>query len=113
MPFIDSKITLPLSDADKETIKSQLGSTMVLINKPENFLMLGFDDNYDLYMGGTRMEKGAYIAVSLFGNASSEAYEKMTAEICRIYGDTLGIPADAIYITYTGVNNWGWNLKNF
>ena len=75
--------------------------------------MVGFDDNYDLYMGGKRLDKGAYVAVSLFGNASSQAYEQMTGEICRIYEEQLGIPGNAVYVTYTGLADWGWNGSNF
>ena len=75
--------------------------------------MVGFEDEYDLYMSGNRLEKGAYVSVSLFGNASSDDYEKMTGAICDILQDELGIPADHVYVTYHGVNDWGWNGRNF
>ncbi|MBO5239742.1 MAG: hypothetical protein J6B50_13410 [Lachnospiraceae bacterium] len=113
MPFIDSKITLPVTPEQKENIKSRLGKAVSIINKPESFLMVGIEDNYDLYMGGNKLEKGAYVSVSLFGNATSSAYEKMTGEICKIYEEELGIPGQAVYVTYHGVNDWGWNGRNF
>ena len=113
MPFIDSKITVALSEEKKENLKAELGRAVSILNKPESFLMLGFEDNYDLYMGGRKLDKGAYVAVSLFGNASSSAYEKMTAAICDIYEKELNIPASAVYVTYHGVNDWGWNGQNF
>ena len=37
----------------------------------------------------------------------------MTAEICRIMNDELGIPADKVYVKYQGVSDWGWNGRNF
>lgn len=113
MPFIDSKITVPVSEEKRNAIKSELGAAVSIVGKTESFLMVGFEDNYDLYMGGRRLDQGAFVAVSLFGGASSEAYERMTAEICRIYEEQLGIPKDAIYITYSGVKDWGWNGRNF
>lgn len=113
MPFIDSKITVKVPDEKKEELKAQLGATMSIIGKPEGFLMVGFDDEYCLYMGGNKLEKGAFVSVSLFGSASSAAYEKMTAEICSIYEQQLGIPKDKVYVTYTGVSDWGWNGRNF
>lgn len=113
MPFIDSKITLSVTPEQKENIKSRLGKAVSIINKPESFLMVGIEDNYDLYMGGNKLEKGAYVSVSLFGNATSSAYEKMTGEICKIYEEELGIPGQAVYVTYHGVNDWGWNGRNF
>ncbi len=113
MPFIDSKITVPVSTEKRESIKSQFGQAISLLGKSESFLMVGFEDNYDLYMGGEKLKKGAYVSVSLFGNASSDAYNKMTAEICRLYEKELGIPGDKVYVTYHGVNDWGWNGRNF
>ena len=86
---------------------------MSILSKPESFLMVGFDDEYSLYMGGNKLEKGAYISVSLFGNASSAAYEKMTEAICTIMNEELGIPGNQVYVTYHGVNDWGWNGRNF
>lgn len=113
MPFIDSKITEPLSPEKKESIKTQLGQAVGILGKSESFLMVGFEDEYDLYMAGERLEKGAYVSVSLFGSASSQDYNNMTAEICRIYQRELDIPGDKIYVTYHGVGDWGWNGRNF
>lgn len=113
MPFIDSKITLSVTPEQKEVIKTRLGQAVSIINKPESFLMVGIEDNYDLYMAGNKLEKGAYVAVSLFGNSTSEAYEKMTGVICKIYEEELGIPGQSVYVTYHGVNDWGWNGRNF
>ena len=89
MPFIDSKITVPVTPEKKESIKSRFGEAVRLLNKSEAYLMVGFEDNYDLYMGGNKLEKGAYVSVSLFGNAPSSAYDKMTGEICGILSDDL------------------------
>lgn len=112
MPFIDSKITVPVPQEKREILKSELGKAISILSKPESYLMLGFEDSYDLYMGGKKLDKGAFVEVKLFGNASSAAYEKMTAEICRIYEKELGIPGNGIYITYSGISDWGWNGRN-
>ena len=113
MPFIDSKIAGKVTDAQKENIKSKIGKAVSLLNKSESYLMVGIEDNYDLFMAGKKLDKGAYVSVSLFGSASSSAYEKMTEEICKIYNEELGIPGKSIYVTYHGVNDWGWNGSNF
>lgn len=112
MPFIDSKITVPVTEEKREAIKSKLGQAVSILNKPESFLMVGIEDNYDLYMGGKKLERGAYVAVSLFGSASSSAYENMTGEICRLYEEELGIPGQSVYVTCQGVKDWGWNGRN-
>lgn len=113
MPFIDSKITIPVTQEKKDVLKSEFGKLMSVIGKPESFLMVGFEDSYDLYMGGKKLEKGAYVSVSLFGAASRSAYESLTEKICALYEKELGILGNAVYVTYHGVNDWGWNGRNF
>ncbi len=113
MPFIDSKISVAVSDEKKEIIKTKLGKAVATLGKSENFLMVGFDDEYDLYFAGDKVDKGAYVAVSLYGNASPGAYSDMTGEICEIFMEELGIPGDKVYVTYRGVSDWGWNGRNF
>ena len=74
MPFIDSKVTLPMTEDKKETIKAKLGQAITTLNKSEGFLMVGFDDDYTLYMGGKKLEKGAFVAY--IGKNSKECLEK-------------------------------------
>ena len=59
MPFIDSKITVSVPQDKRDILKAELGKAVAILNKPESFLMLGFEDNYDLYMGGKKLDKGA------------------------------------------------------
>ena len=106
MPFIDSKITVSLTPEKEEAIKTKLGEAIQILNKSETYLMVGFEDNYDLYMG-------AYVSVSLFGQASPSAYSEMTKVICDILSEELSIPGNQVYVTYHGVNDWGWNGSNF
>ena len=113
MPFIDSKITVPVTPEVKEEIKTELGKLITTLNKSETYLMVGIDDSYDLWMGGNKLEKGAYVSVSLFGNASREAYSKLTGQICELFSNKLGIPGNAVYVTYHPVSDWGWNGSNF
>ena len=113
MPFIDSKITVPVSPEKKEVLKTELGQALSLLHKPESYLMVGMEDNYDLWRAGKKLEKGAYVSVSLFGNASASDYNKFTAKICELYERELGIPGSAVYVTYHPVSDWGWNGSNF
>lgn len=113
MPFIDSKVTVALSDAKKEMIKAKLGQAISIMHKTETYLMVGFQDNYDLFLGGKKIEKGAYVSVSVYGSLSSSACDEMTNAICGILSEELGIPGNAVYVTYHGVNDWGWNGSNF
>ena len=113
MPFIDSKITVKITPGQKEEIKKEFGKLIGTLNKPETYLMVGIEDAYDLWMGGKKLEKGAYVAVSLLGNAPKELYEKLTGQICDMLAEKLGIPGNAVYVTYHPVSDWGWNGSNF
>lgn len=114
MPFINSKVNITMSDEAKETLKTELGLAIGKIpGKSESWLMLGFEDNCTLYFKGKNDTKLAFVEVKLFGRASTEAYDCLTAEICRIYEEVLGIAKDQIYVKYEEVDHWGWNGRNF
>ena len=101
MPFINVKANVNISDEKTENIKSALGNAITAIpGKSESWLMVGIEDNYDLWMASNKLDKGAYVSVSLFGNAAASDYNNMTAKICEIYERELGIPGNAIYVTY-------------
>ena len=101
MPFIDSKITVPVSREKKEEIKAKLGQAITI------------ESDYDLWLAGKKLEKGAYVSVSLYGSASPEDYDRMTGKICEILNQEVGIPASSVYVTYHPVTDWGWNGSNF
>lgn len=114
MPFINSKVTVKLSPEKEEAVKQRLGQAIAIIpGKSESWLMVGFEDEYTLYFKGEKCEKAAFVEVKIYGSADSQAYDQMTGEICRIYEEELGIPADHMYITYQAVPDWGWNGGNF
>ena len=114
MPFINSKVTVKMSDDKKDAVKKKLGEAITIIpGKSENWLMVGFEDEYDLYFQGNKDGESAFVEVKVFGSASSGAYNKMTSVICNILNEELGIPENRIYVKYEEVFNWGWNGSNF
>lgn len=113
MPMINSKITVSVPQEKRDVLKAEIGKAISVMGKPESYLMLGFEDNYDLYFGGKKLEKGAFISVDVLGEINAQASEKMTAKLCEIFEKELGIPGDKIYIKYAGYKNWGWSGGNF
>lgn len=113
MPYVNSKVTLKVSKDKEQILKQKLGKAMSLLNKPESYLMIGFEDECTLYFAGEELQKGAFIDIQIFGNATNQAYDKMTAEVCNIYEQELGIPQNKIYVKYQEVDHWGWNGSNF
>lgn len=113
MPFIDCKISKKLTEEEKESIKSELGRIIGILNKPESYLMVGIDDGYTLYFGGKKLENGAYVSVSLFGTASAEACGRTTKAVCDMLNKISGVAAENVYVTYHPVKDWGWNGSDF
>jgi hypothetical protein len=114
MPFIDSKISVKITEEQENELKTRLGQAISLIpGKSESWLMTGFEDDYHLYFRGDNSEPVAYIEVRLFGGPNKAAFQKMTEEITKIYGDVLGIAPDHMYIKYSATPDWGWNGGNF
>lgn len=87
MPFIDCRLTVPAAPARKESLKAAFGQAVTTLHKTETYLMMSIQDSCELWLGGRRLEQGAYLAVSLFGSA--------------------------VYVTYHPVADWGWNGSNF
>ncbi len=114
MPFINSKVSVKLSEKQKEAIKSRMGEAIAAIpGKSENWLMVGFEDEYSLYFRGNQDGPTAFVEVKIFGKASSDAYEKLTGLLTEILEEEAGISRDRIYIVYREISDWGWNGSNF
>ena len=114
MPFIDSKVSVKISKEQETQLKTRLGEAISLIpGKSENWLMAGFEDEYHLYFRGKDDEPMAFVEVRLFGGPDKGAFQKMTAEITKIFGEVLGISPDHMYIKYSATMDWGWNGSNF
>ncbi|MDO5518653.1 MAG: phenylpyruvate tautomerase MIF-related protein [Clostridium sp.] len=114
MPFIGSRVTVKLTPEKEEVLKQRLAKAAdSILGKKEEYLMIGFEDEYELYFGGEKLEKGAFIEVKICGQVRKRSFNEMTAEVCRIYEEELGIPQDKIYVKYEEVENWGWNGSDF
>ncbi len=114
MPFINSKVSIKLTNEQKDAVKTRLGKAIAAIpGKTENWLMVGFEDEYSLYFQGNQNGPTAFIEVKIFGKASASDYDRLTGLLTMIFQEELKISQDRLYITYQEVENWGWNGANF
>jgi len=114
MPCIEAKVNIKITKEKEEAIKSRLGKAIEIIpGKSENWLMISFEDECNLYFKGTNEPGIAFIEVKIFGKASSSAYDNLTAAITDIFHEELGISPLKIYIKYEEASQWGWNGSNF
>lgn len=113
MPYIDSKITTEVTSDKRKILTDKLCDAIKLMHKPKEYLMIGYQDKYDLFFSGEKVENGAFVSVSVFGEPSPEDCEKFTEKLTEIYTEELGLAADKIYVAYHSCKNWGWNGTNF
>lgn len=113
MPFINSKVSVSISEEQEKELKTRLGQAISIIpGKSEAWLMTGFEDNYHLYFRGDNSQPIAYIEVKIYGSENPSAFDALTGEITKIFNEVLGIAPDHIYVKYEAVTNWGWNGNN-
>ena len=114
MPFLMSKVNVSVSKEQAIQIKSRLGKAIELApGESEEYLMIGFEDNFLFFLRGDDSEPVAYIEIGVFGNPSHHGYGELTAEITRIYHDVLGIAPDHIYVRYDDIKVWGVSGMTF
>lgn len=113
MPCINAKFSVPLDAEKKDALKTDFGKAILVMGKPETYLMVCLEENAMIYFGGKKLERGAFVEVSALGQIDSGQSRKMSAEICDILKRRLDIPGECVYITYQGYKDWGWNGGNF
>jgi len=113
VPMIKLETTVSLPTEKRDVLKAELGKAISIMGKPESYLMINLVDNQDLYFGGNKLDKGAYVEIKVLGSVDAGKSNSMTAKVCEILESVLGIPGDAVYVSYFGTANWGWNGSNF
>lgn len=114
MPMISMKTSTPISESAELILKEKLGKAIELLSgKTEAWLMLGFEDNCRLWFRGDNSTPLAYIEVSALGSINPDDAENLTAEICNICKDVLGIDGSGVYVKYEETDKWGYNSVNF
>ena len=114
MPFIDTRTNIRITPEKEEILKEKLGRAISEFpGKSEYWLMLQFTDNCRMWFRGYQKFPTAMVEVKLFGGAEADNCNRMTAAICRLFSEELGISQEHIYVNYTFSEVWGWNGENF
>lgn len=114
MPMISTKTNTTISAEQELILKEKLGKAIeILPGKTEAWLMLEFNENCHLWFRGDNSKPLAFIEVKVLGKINPAAAEKLTAELCDIYKDVLGIHGSGVYVKYEEVDMWGYDSVNF
>ena len=114
MPYIEAKMSVKLNENQKDDLQKKLTDVVSsAFGKPKTYIMTNIEDDKALYMAERRLEKAAYIAVSLLGSASKSACQVLTQKICDILQNDYSIDGANVYVTYHPTELWGWNGSMF
>lgn len=114
MPMIITKTTTTISKAQEAALTKSFGEAIALLpGKSEEWLMLSFEDGQRMAFRGSCESELCYIEVNLLGAASREAYDRLTAKLCELVSETLGVPTSGIYVKYEEAKTWGYDGFNF
>ena len=113
MPFVMSKVNVPVNAAQESKFMSRLGKAIeILPGMSERFLLVGIESNCTLYLRGEKIPT-AYIEVNIFGNEIHYGYEKFAVAVTEIFVDVLDIPPQNVYVKFCDLDCWGVAGKLF
>lgn len=71
MTMIKVETTVSLSEEKRNVLKAELGKAISILDKPESYLMINLVSQQDLYFGGNKLDKGAFVEVKVLGSVDA------------------------------------------
>ena len=113
MPYIKLTTTAEVDEPRANALKAAFGKAIESFpGKTEQWLMVEIEGGRKMYFRGDASADTAMVTVDLLGSVSAPASENMTACLCDILREQLGLDPARVYVKYTGFANWGWNGSN-
>ena len=107
MPFVVSRVNLPISEEQEQALKARLGKAIELVpGKNENHLLLQIEDSCRLWLRGDNRRPMGYLTVSIFGNESHAGYREFSAAVTEIYRELFEIAPEDFYIQFEDITAW-------
>ena len=107
MPFIMTKVNVPVDAEQEIKLKSRLGKAIELLpGLSEKYLLAGFESNCRFFLRGKNDKPIAYIEVSVFGNENHLGCEDFSLAVTKIFVDVLKISPMNIYIKFSDIAAW-------
>lgn len=109
MPYIKLR-TIPTFEAKEkyQAAKDITENLSQILNKPESTIMLDIQSADNLFLGGSELSNGAFVEISVFGQAPNSAKEVANKFICDYLKTTLSINAENVYVSYFDKEEWGY-----
>ena len=109
MPFVNVKTSVKVDEAKKTVIGELITKSITILpGKSESHLMCAVEDNVSMMFHGDKAPT-AFVEVKILGKSTREAYENLTARICDIMKEEIGVSPEYCYVKFEEITNWGYN----
>ncbi len=107
MPFLISKVNIPVNPEQERELKARLGRAIELVpGKSEESLFLSVEDQCRLWLRGENSRPMGYLTVSIFGNENHAGYREFSEAVTDIYRDLFMIAPEDFYIKFDDITAW-------
>ena len=114
MPYIDEKFSVKIHAENEKSLAEKITNAITLIpGKTPASLMVNLQDECKLYFRGKNENPCAIFEVKIFGASTKDAYTNLTARLCEIAKDELGIEGKDVYVKFDEVSLWGMDSFMF
>lgn len=108
MPFITIQTGARLSEQQKKTLASRLGEIITVVpGKTFENLMLSIHDGVFMAFGPQPADKCMHLDILTYKESTFADLEKLVKLCTDLAGEVCGMPADNVYISIAGRENWG------
>ncbi|PSP17889.1 MAG: hypothetical protein BRC58_04915 [Cyanobacteria bacterium QS_8_64_29] len=112
MPLI--KVQASVAEPQSGDANALLGTLSARLaeqtGKPESTVMTAFEPNVPMTFAGTA-DPACYVEIKSVGEIPPEQARAMSHAVCQQIEQSLGVPANRTYITFSPTEGtlWGWN----
>jgi len=114
MPLLRIRTNVEVPPDRRSALLRQLSRGLAeALGKPERYVMVSFQHNPDMLFAGDSTPL-AYLEVKSI-RLPQDRTSELSAVLCRLINDQLGVSQDRIYIEFAdaAAHLWGWNGATF
>jgi phenylpyruvate tautomerase len=114
MPLLKLETTVVLTDEKRKALLASLSKIVAeTTGKPERYVMVTVNPAAMLMAG--KPGDAAFVDVRGIGGLTAAVNRQLSQKVCQLLNQSLGVPADRIYLNFTDVeaSNWGWQGNTF
>lgn len=114
MPYLKIETNVDVEPTKRQAVLEQASALLAsALGKPERYVMTSLDAGKPMLLAGSA-EPLAFLQLASIGLPASSTAQ-LSQALCGLLAESLGIPADRVYIVFADIPRhlWGWNGGTF